>query len=122
MSARREPVARNGYPPSVHVPLEDAVQAVVAALLFGEDAGLEALAAFQRDQRVIPKLDCDKVTVYPGARNSVVMSVGARNLLAQSQYEAHIRGTGIRKPSGATRYDLTEMQESGNAGPWGDRR
>lgn len=107
-----------GYPRSVHIPIEDAVQAVVAALGLGEDAGLAALAAYQDDERNEVHESADSRTVITtGATNSIDMTVGARNLLALAQTEYAIRMMPTpMKRIGITRFDVTDAMPSKTVG------
>lgn len=112
------PMPDTGYPRSVHIPIEDAVQAVVAALGFGQDAGLAALGSYQADEHDrVSHTAIDTVEVYPGAMNMVSMTVGARRLLALAQTEYAVRMMPMPvKYTGLIRYDLTDAQPSRTIG------
>lgn len=84
------------------VSLEEALQAVVAALMFGEDIGLAALARQQGADA--GQRSCD--TLCPGAGNLVRTTEGAMELLARAQSELPARGIGLTRDGGRTDYDL----------------
>ena len=71
--------------------MTDSLQAIVAALLFGEDAGLAATDG--------------GTALYPGGRCVVTVSEGARELLAEAQaIMEHMKPTMGR--GGIERYDI----------------
>ena len=107
----------SGYPRSLYISIEDAKQAVIAALGFEQDAGLAALAGYQDDEREgIRKAGESRTTIFPGGGNSVRMTVNARNLLALAQTEFQIRMFPSEKYDRLTCYDLTDAQPSSRVG------
>lgn len=85
---------------------EDVMQALVAALTFGEDAGLAALASYDSAPRNDPDvIGC--VSFYVGGGSVVELSPRARDLLADAYDEAHVRAMAFPLGRGLERYDLT---------------
>lgn len=107
----------SGYPRSLCIPIEDAVQAVIAALGFNQDAGFAALSGYQDDEREgIREAGDSRTTIFPGGGVSVRVTVGARNLLALAQTEFPIRMFPSKKYDRLTSYDLTDAQPSSVVG------
>ena len=87
---------------------EVVMQAISAALLFGEDASAACTVHMQDAYREHRKVD-ESVTVFLGAMESAKMSAPAVDLLYRAHYEKCSRGTGIRdKRTGLVSYDLRE--------------
>ncbi len=106
----------SGYPLSMTIPIEFALQAVIAARDFGPDAGLAALAAYQDDEREhVCVAKGTRTSIYPGAGNTVRLAAAARNLLALAETEASTR-MDVTEYTAATIYDLTDAQPSSVVG------
>ena len=85
---------------------EDIMQAVCAALLFGEDVGICAVNAMADALLTNTKL-VGSATLYPGAGNCVSMSPLAAHLLATAEGELPIRGSSVVHEGGRTDYDMS---------------
>ena len=84
---------------------EAAMQAIVAALLWGE-CGIDVAASARISSDVRNNLLDDPMTIYVGAQQTVTLSLGAADLLSLASQEKNIRGIGTNGPHGTWRYDL----------------
>ena len=82
---------------------EDVMQAIVSALLFGESAGLAAIAEFEADP------DSEVVEIHPKGGSVLHISAAASHLLAEAQsimFDAREEGLVSSKPNRINHYML----------------
>lgn len=84
---------------------EDVIQALCAALLWGEDAGMDALMKADRDAGEGIPTPCSCM-VQPRRSVMATMSPAARELLALAQSQLPVRSIGHLIADGLMRYDL----------------
>lgn len=84
---------------------EAAMQAIVAALLWGE-CGIDVAASARISSDVRNNLLDDPMTIYVGAQQTVTLSLDAADLLSEASREKNLRGIGSAGPHSTWRYDL----------------
>lgn len=84
---------------------ENAMQAIDAALLWGENAGIACAERFQEDVRDDNPIS-KSMTIHLGARQSVTLSSDAAELLYKAYGQMNERGVGVAGPMGIYRFDL----------------
>lgn len=89
---------------------EATMQAIVAALLWGE-CGIDVAASARISSDVRNNLLDDPMTIYVGAQQTVTLSLGAADLLSLASQEKNIRGIGSVGPHSTWRYDLRKVGE-----------
>ena len=104
--ANRAARAEEGY----HALQEAAMQAIVAALLWGE-SGIDVAASARIASDVYDNLLDDPMTIYVGAQQTVTLGLAAADLLSLASKEKNLRGIGSVGPHSTWRYDLRKGGE-----------
>lgn len=89
---------------------ENAMQAICAALLWDEGAGIACAKRVQEDMRDGNPIS-RTMTIYVGARQSVTLSSDAAELLCKAYEQMNERGVGVAGPMGSYRFDLRKESD-----------